>query len=87
MSSYRNCSVNSTVPTEISGLQVTRQRRAKRQRAELAAAIMRGEVRLTHLTQTQTAKVCSVSASYVSHVRRGQRRADNVVELALDAAE
>jgi hypothetical protein len=69
MTKYRNESGNSTAPAEISGIQVVRQQRTKKQRAALAAAIGRGETRLGQLTCTQIAHICGVSAQYVHRVQ------------------
>ena len=69
MRTYRNGSGGSSIPREITGLQAVRQQRTTRERAELAVAIMRGETRLTKLTDSQVAAICGVSAQYVYQVR------------------
>jgi hypothetical protein len=69
MRTYRNGPGRSTTPAEITGLQVALQRRSKKERAELAAAILRGETKLTKLTDGQVADICGVSAQYVDQVR------------------
>jgi hypothetical protein len=69
MRKYRAGADSATPPTEISGIQVVRQRRTKKQRAALAASIERGETRLGSLTQTQIAHICGVSAQYVHRVQ------------------
>jgi hypothetical protein len=69
MYNYRNGPRGSTIPAEISGLQVVRQRRTKKQRAALAASIQRGETKLGSLTQVQIARLCGVSAQYVHRVQ------------------
>jgi hypothetical protein len=80
MSNYRNGPRRSTIPAEISGLQVTLQRRSKRERAALAASIRGGEARLGKLTQAQAARLCGVSASYVQQVQR----ANTIVQTAAE---
>jgi hypothetical protein len=75
MNNYRNGHRSST-PTEISGLQVVRQRRSKKERAQLAASIRSGRTRLESLTQTQVAAICDVSPGYVRRV--------TVVQLAAE---
>jgi hypothetical protein len=84
MHRYRNGSGNSIAPPEISGIAVTRQKRTKKERAALAAAIARGETELTRLTQAQISKVCGVSASYVCQM---QRKNSIPVVVQLQAAE
>jgi hypothetical protein len=69
MAKYCNGLGGSTIPAEISGLQVVRQRRTKKQRAALAASIGRGETKLGALTQVQLARICGVSAQYVHRVQ------------------
>jgi hypothetical protein len=80
MNTYRNGSGGSTIPAEISGLQVTLQRRTKKERAKLAAAIQRGETRLGSLTQVQIARICGVSAQYVHRVQP----ANTITQLAAE---
>ena len=81
MRKYRAGADSATPPTEISGIQVVRQRRTKKQRAALAASIERGETRLGSLTQTQIAHICGVSAQYVHAVQRANTP---VVQLAAE---
>jgi len=69
MRTYRNGSGGSSIPREITGLQAVRQQRTTRERAELAAAIQRGETRLTKLTRGQIADICGVSVQYTYQVR------------------
>jgi hypothetical protein len=82
MSKYLNGSRGSTIPPKISGLRATLQRRSKRERAELAAAILRGETELGRLTHVQVARICGVSAQYVHAVQRA-----NTPVVQLVAAE
>jgi hypothetical protein len=94
MRTYRNGSDGSTVPTEITGLQVALQPRSKRQRAELSVAIEGGMTKLVRLTDTQLARIVGVSAQYIHQVRletviaraRAQRLqlADTPVQLAAE---
>jgi hypothetical protein len=70
MHRYRDEYGNSTAPAEISGIQATRQKRTKRQRAALAVAIQDGNTKLMRLTQAQISRVCGVSQSYVCQMRR-----------------
>ena len=81
MSTYRNGSGRSTIPTEISGLRAVLQRRSKKERAELVAAIVRGQTHLTRLTTVQAARLCGVSAPYVHQVQRANTP---VVQLAAE---
>jgi hypothetical protein len=67
---YPTKSNGSSIPRKISGLRATLQRRSKRERAELAAAILRGETELGKLTHVQVARICGVSAQYVHAVQR-----------------
>jgi hypothetical protein len=69
MATYRNGSGGSTVPKEITGLQVALQPRSKKERAKLAAAIQRGETTLTKLTDGQIARICGVTPQYVYQAR------------------
>ena len=82
MSKYLNGSRGSTIPPKISGLRATLQRRSKKERAELAAAILRGEVELGQLTNVQVARICGVSPQYVHAVQRA-----NTPVVQLVAAE
>ena len=70
MSKYTNGSRGSSIPPKISDLRAVLQRRSKKERAELAAAILRGEVELGQLTNVQVARICGVSAQYVHQVQR-----------------
>jgi hypothetical protein len=79
MTKYSNGSRGSTIPTQISGLQVALQRRSKRERAELAASIARGQTHLKRPTTVQAARLCGVSAPYVHQVQR-----TNTVQLAAE---
>jgi hypothetical protein len=81
MSKYRTRFINSTPPAEISGLQVVLQRRTKKQRAQLALAIERGETRLTSLTERQIAAICNVSTTYI-HKLTDRTPAIRLVEAA-----
>jgi hypothetical protein len=78
---YPTKSNGSTIPRKISGLRATLQRRSKRERAELAAAILRGETELGQLTNVQVARICGVSAQYVHHVQRANTP---VIQLAAE---
>jgi hypothetical protein len=69
MHNYRNGSGDSTIPTEVTGLQVALQWRSKKERARLAAAIQRGETKLIKLTDAQIAAVCGISPAYVYQIR------------------
>jgi hypothetical protein len=69
MHNYRNGSGDSTIPTEVTGLQVALQWRSKKERAQLAAAIQRGETKLTKLTDGQIARICGVTPQYVYQAR------------------
>jgi transcriptional regulator with XRE-family HTH domain len=82
---YRNGHGSST-PAKISGLQVVRQHRTKKERARLAGAIQRGETELTKLTQAQISRICGVSQQYVSRLQRGNsgNSAPPVVQLAAE---
>ena len=82
MTKYCNGSRGSSIPPKISGLRATLQRRSKRERAELAAAILRGETELGRLTHVQVARICGVSAQYVHAVQRA-----NTPVVQLVAAE
>ena len=77
MTKYCNGSRGSSIPPKISGLKAVLQRRSKRERAELAAAILRGEVELGQLTNVQVARICGVSPQYVHQVQRA-----SVIQLA-----
>jgi hypothetical protein len=72
----------SATPKRITGLQLALERRTKKQRAVLAAAIERGETELTHLTQAQISKLCGISATYV-HQQQLKNGAP-VVQLAAE---
>ena len=76
---YPTKSSGSSIPAEISGLHVALQRRSKRQRAELAASIARGQTHLKRPTTVQAARLCGVSAPYVHQVQRA-----NTVQLAAE---
>jgi hypothetical protein len=80
MNNYRNAPRGSTIPAEISGLQAVQQKRTKKQRAELAAAIGSGRTRLGKLTQVQIARLCGVSSQYVHRVQR----ANTIVQMAAE---
>jgi hypothetical protein len=80
MNNYRNGPRRSTIPAEISGLQVVQQKRTKKQRAELAAAIGSGRTRLGKLTLVQLARVCGVSSQYVHRVQR----TNTIVQMAAE---
>jgi hypothetical protein len=78
---YPTKSSGSSIPAKISGLQAVLQRRSKKERAELANAILRGETELGQLTNVQVARICGVSAQYVHHVQRANTP---VVQLAAE---
>ena len=82
MTKYSNGSRGSSIPPKISGLRATLQRRTKKERAELAAAILRGETELGRLTHVQVARICGVSAQYVHAVQRANTPV--VVQLAAE---
>jgi hypothetical protein len=92
MGTYRNGLGGSTVPREISGLQIATQPRSQQQRAALATAIIRGETKLTKLTYGQVADICGVGtqrvyrercASVGDYLRRLQS-ARTVIQLAAE---
>jgi hypothetical protein len=80
MAKYSNGSTGST-PSIITGIEVTRQKRTKKERAKLAASIISGRTALGSLTQAQVARICGVSAAYV-HAQRTQHRVP--VQLAAE---
>jgi hypothetical protein len=72
----------SATPKRITGLQLALERRTKKQKAVLAAAIESGETELTHLTQAQISKLCGISATYVHQQQR--KNGVSVVQLAAE---
>jgi hypothetical protein len=76
MLTYRNGTGNSTTSREITGLQVAREPRSTMARVKLAAAIQRGETRLTKLTYGQIASICGVSTQQVYLYRIRQAYAE-----------
>ena len=72
MPRYRNGLIRSTPPA-ITGIEVTRQKRTKKERAKLAASIISGRTALGSLTQAQVARMCGVSAAYVQAQRAPHR--------------
>jgi hypothetical protein len=53
----------------ISGQNIARAKRTKKERAELAAAIAAGDVTVIRLTLAQAARMLGVSSTYASAVR------------------
>jgi hypothetical protein len=80
MAKYRNGSGSSTIPMEISGLQVALQKRSKRQSAELLNATWSGRTKLGVLTKVQLGRIYDVSPQYAHKIAR-ENSAPPVVTL------
>jgi hypothetical protein len=69
-SSYpRHCN-GATPPSVITGNQLARRHLTKRERAEIAAAVMDDITKFEKLNQRQIADVCQVSLAYARLMRR-----------------
>jgi hypothetical protein len=70
---------NSIPPKNISGLQITRQRLSKLERARLGASIKRDDTDLGRLTDVQLAKVLNISPQYLGKIARSEAAAKLVI--------
>jgi hypothetical protein len=63
---------NGATPPVVTGNQVARRHLTKRERAQIAGAIMDGSTRIEKLNQRQAAALCGVSVAYARRMRRPQ---------------
>jgi hypothetical protein len=77
---------NSIPPKNISGLQITRQRRSKLERARLGASVKRKDTELGALTDVQLAKILGISPQFLGKIAREEAavRDPVIVQIAAE---
>jgi hypothetical protein len=72
MTTYTQRWNGATPPAVISGSQLAHKRFSKRERAQIAGALMDDRAQLGRLNQRQIADLCKVSLAYARRMRRPQ---------------